>query len=154
MHANSIHRATVCSSCCMLLPPGCNAACLRGGNSGHFPDYLSLGTWSYWSCVLVANSTLLLHAQARQCLSFTQLFVNFKHLQTISNIINPLATLALVALACRPAELSVEHLTGKWRVHCRFSKGIGDEKGASGAAKVVLVKWAFKRSSCLAWFCN
>ncbi|CAL1137706.1 unnamed protein product [Cladocopium goreaui] len=34
-----------------------------GGNSGHFPDYLSLGTWSYWSCVLVANSTLLLHAQ-------------------------------------------------------------------------------------------
>ena len=37
---------------------------LRGGNSGHFADYLSLGTWSYWSCVLVANCTLLLHAQA------------------------------------------------------------------------------------------
>lgn len=34
-----------------------------GGNSGHFADYLSLGTWSYWSCVLVANCTLLLHAQ-------------------------------------------------------------------------------------------
>lgn len=33
------------------------------GGAAHFPDYLSLGTWSYWSCVLVANSTLLLHAQ-------------------------------------------------------------------------------------------
>lgn len=34
-----------------------------GGHAAHFPDYLSLGTWSYWSCVLVANSTLLLHAR-------------------------------------------------------------------------------------------
>ena len=34
-----------------------------GGSAGAFPDYLSLGTWSYWSCVVVANSTLLLHTQ-------------------------------------------------------------------------------------------
>ena len=43
------------------------AALLLGGlnfeHGSHFPDYLSLGTWSYWSCVLVANSTLLLHSQ-------------------------------------------------------------------------------------------
>ncbi|CAJ1365404.1 unnamed protein product [Effrenium voratum] len=34
-----------------------------GGQPAGLTDYLSLGTWSYWSCVLVANSTLLLHAQ-------------------------------------------------------------------------------------------
>ena len=45
--------------------------------------------------------------------SFTQLFVNFKHLQTISNIINPLATLALVALACRPTEQSCQQSTSQ-----------------------------------------
>jgi len=44
----------------------CAAVFLLGGllgNGDHFPDYLSLGTWSYWSCVVVANSTLLLHSQ-------------------------------------------------------------------------------------------
>ena len=34
-----------------------------GGSASPFSDYLSLGTWSYWSCVVVANSTLLLHTQ-------------------------------------------------------------------------------------------
>ena len=44
----------------------CAAVFLLGGllgNGDHFPDYLSLGTWSNWSCVVVANSTLLLHSQ-------------------------------------------------------------------------------------------
>ncbi|CAE7256225.1 ALA3 [Symbiodinium natans] len=42
------------------------AAVFLGGWEGWaspFSDYTTLGAWSYWSCVVVSNSTLLLHTQ-------------------------------------------------------------------------------------------
>ena len=81
MHANSIHRATLCSSCCMLLP---RVQCR-----------MSKGRWQRaLSGLPVPGNLVVLELCARgklyvapscpgQAVSiFAQLFINFKHLET------------------------------------------------------------------------
>ena len=52
----TIHALVNFFVACVFLGGGSGAA-------GPLSDYLSLGAWSYWSCVVVANATLLLHTQ-------------------------------------------------------------------------------------------